>query len=183
MLIPIPSAVFLGIIGVALLEHWTMFFEFSTCKSSVHALRMVFANGFNEITHSTNECKIIFERKSVCHGFVAAGVFKRFGFEASRGWRLSCLLMLRSEVPDNFCGFRWVFLDFATRNRLPIMHQNVIHHFCNPSGVPTWPFAWDWFLAYVFTSSLLDGSMKWNPCSSIKCWVGDPFYRGISVVQ
>ena len=123
MLIPSPSAVFLRILGVALLEHWTMFFEFSTCHSSVHALRLVFANGFNEITHSTNKYKIILERKSVCHGFVAAGVFKRFGFEASRGWRLSFLLMLGGEVPDVFCGFRWVFLDFAMRNRLPIMHQ------------------------------------------------------------
>lgn len=153
MLIPSPSAVFLRILGVALLEHWTKFFELSTCKSSVHALRMVFANGFNEITHSTNKCKIIFERKSVCHGFVAAGVFKRFGFEASRGWRLSFLLMLKGEVPDVFRGFRWVFLNFAMRNRLPRMHQNEIHHFCNPSSVPTWRFAWDWFLAYVFTGS------------------------------
>ena len=153
MLIPSPSAVFLRILGVALLEHWTMFFEFSTCHSSVHALRLVFANSFNEITHSTNKFKIILERKSVCHGFVAAGVFKRFGFEASRGWRLSLLLMLRGEILDAFRGFRWVFLNFAMRNRLPRMHQNEIHHFCNPSGVPTWRFAWDWFLAYVFTGS------------------------------
>ena len=81
----IPSAVLLRILGVALREYWTMLFEFSTCKSSAHALRMVLGNGFNEITHSTNNCKIILERKSVCHGFVAAGVFKRFGFEASNG--------------------------------------------------------------------------------------------------
>lgn len=71
--------------------------EFSTCKSFAHALRMDFANGSNEITLSTNKCKIILERKGVCHGFVAAGVFKRFGFEASRGWRLSFFVDVESR--------------------------------------------------------------------------------------
>ncbi len=82
------------------------------------------------------------ERKSLCHGFLVAGVFKRFGFEA-----------VRREAPDTLSGFCRFCHQKSFANKAPKGNVSPLHSFgCLPFDHLHYEY---WFVAYVFTVSPL----------------------------